>query len=81
MESRCMASLIARIPNNDPRFSEVPLESNLIVMERQPLEKQRCSPFLLQPWVSLGVTIPKINRFIAINRAATTELESEIPWK
>jgi len=48
MEGRCFASLIARVPNNNPRFSEVPLESNLIVMERQPLEKQRCSPFLSQ---------------------------------
>ena len=29
----------------------------------------------------MGVAIPKINCFIAINRAATTQLETEIPWK
>ena len=29
----------------------------------------------------MGVAIPKINCFIAINRATTTQLETEIPWK
>jgi hypothetical protein len=29
----------------------------------------------------LGVAIPKINRFIAINCAMTTQLETEIRWK
>lgn len=68
-------------PLSVPRCSEVPLENNLIVMERQPLEKQRCSPFLSQPRVSKGVAIPKIICFIAIKCACVTQLETETRWK